>query len=95
MFFDVSGRIRYVMYTKTACVEKKNWYFCHVFYKKILLIKITVTVYHPTGTYIGINPWDSPLLAKYMTCGHVFCLGTDPLGLIPIVSYFLFVMCLS
>ena len=61
-------------------------YFGHVFYKKILLIKITVTVYHPIGLYIGINPWDSPL-AKYMTCGHVFCFGTDPLGLIPIVHW--------
>ena len=56
------------MYTKTACVEKKSLYFGHVFYKKILLIKITVVVYYPIGMYICINPWDSPL-AKYTTWG--------------------------
>ena len=85
IFFLNPGRIRYIIYLKSGCVEKKSWYFGYVIYKKILLIKITVAVYHPMGTYIGINPWDCPL-AKYMTSGHVFCLGTDPLGLIPIVS---------
>ena len=54
----MSGRIRYVMYTKTACVEKK-FVFWSFFYKKILLIKIIVTVYHLIGSYIGT--------------GHVFC----------------------
>ena len=84
-FFLNPGRIRYIIYLKSACVEKKSWYFGYVIYKKILLIKITVTVYHPIGSYIDINPWDSPF-TKYMTCGHVFCLWTDPLGLIPIVQ---------
>ena len=54
------------------------------FYKKILLIKITVVVHHPMGVYICINPRDSPL-AKYTAWGRVFGLGTDPLGLIHIV----------
>ena len=75
---------RYVTYLKSACVEKKSWYFGGVFYTKILPVKITVAICHPVGMYICINPWDSPL-AKYTPCGCVFGLGTDPLGLIHIV----------
>ena len=76
---------RYVTYLKSACVEKKSWYFGGVFYTKILPVKITVAICHPVGMYICINPWDSPL-AKYTPCGCVFGLGTDPLGLIHIVQ---------
>ena len=83
-FFENPGIIRYITYLKSACVEKKSWYFAMFFYKKILLIKITVVVHHPIGVYICINPWDSPL-AKYTAWGRVFGLGTDPLGLIHIV----------
>ena len=83
-FLGKHGRIRYETYLKSACVEKKSWYFDQFFYKKILIIKITVAVYHPIGMYICTNPWDIPL-AKYTPCGCVFCLGTDPLGLIHIV----------
>ena len=86
IFFENPGRIRYITYLKSACVEKKSRYFAMFFYKKILLIKITVVVHHPIGVYICINPWDSPL-AKYTAPSRVFGLGTDPLRLIHIVLY--------